>query len=114
MPERDQLAYLEDILKSCEKIIKYINGKNFDEFSKDEMLADAVIRNLETIGEAVKHISESLKLSYSHIEWKKIAGLRDILIHEYFGINYKILWDITANKIKKLKSEIEEIITKEK
>ena len=78
------------------------------------MLADAVIRNLETIGEAVKQISESLKLFYSHTEWKKIAGLRDILIHEYFGINYKILWDITANKIKKLKSEIEEIIIKEK
>lgn len=113
MPERDQLAYLEDVLKSCEKIINYSSGKTFEEFCREEMMLDAIIRNLEIIGEAVKHISDSIKLSYPDVEWKKIAGLRDVLVHEYFGINHRILWDITDIKIRELKEKITLIIQKE-
>jgi len=77
------------------------------------MMLDAIIRNLEVIGEAVKHVSASIKLSYPDVEWKKIAGLRDVLVHEYFGINHRILWDITDTKIRELKEKITFIIQKE-
>lgn len=83
--------YLDDIKLSIKKIKSYTKGKTFDEFKNDELLCDAIIRNLEIIGEAVKQIPESERNKHKEIEWKKIAGLRDILIHEYFGIDSYIL-----------------------
>jgi uncharacterized protein with HEPN domain len=78
--------------------------------SIDWVIVDAIIRNLEIIGEAVKHLPNQLKQKYVDIEWKKIIGLRDVLIHEYVGINYKILWDIVKNKIPELKKQIKGIM----
>jgi len=113
MPKRDVITFLEDILICCQKIEKYTKGKDYAEFTKEEIIIDAVVRNLEIIGEATKKIPVSLRKKYNQIEWKKIAGLRDILIHDYFGINYKILWDIVKNKIPLLKEQINEIIKRE-
>ena len=73
------------------------------------MVIDGVVRNLEVIGEAVKKIPQNVKIKSPKIEWKKIAGLRDILIHEYFGIDVEIVWDIVKNKIPKLKEEVSKI-----
>lgn len=91
MSKRKYTHFLKDILTSSEKILTLIENKSFDKFAQDWVVVDATIRNLEVIGEAVKNLPHELKKKYPEIEWKKIAGLRDILIHEYFGINYNIL-----------------------
>ncbi len=82
----------------------------FDEFMEDELIQDGVVRNLEIIGEAVKHIPEDVKKNYPDIEWRKIAGLRDILIHAYFGIDLDVVWDVVKNKIPELKEKVENIL----
>ncbi len=110
MSERNLILFLNDILKSIQKIQKYTKGKTYDDFIQNDLLVDGVVRNLEVIGEAVKNIPASFRKKYSSIEWKKIAGLRDILIHEYFGIDYEILWDIVKNKIPELENQMKEII----
>ena len=91
---RDYKAYLKDILDSIKKIEKYSDGIHFDKFSSDELIQDGVVRNLEIIGEAVKNIPDDMKNKYPDLDWKKIAGLRDILIHAYFGVDVEIVWDI--------------------
>ncbi len=103
---RDYKAYLKDILDSIKKIEKYTNGIFFDKFAADELIQDGVVRNLEIIGEAVKNIPDDVKKNIPDIDWKKIAGLRDILIHAYFGIDVEIVWDIVKNKIPELKQYI--------
>jgi len=110
MSERKYLQFLNDIIISSGKIIQLVGDNSFDEFINDWVKVDALVRNLEIIGEAVKHLPEEVKQKYSQVEWKKIGGLRDILIHEYFGINYNILWDIGKNKIPDLKRQIQIII----
>lgn len=110
MPKRKFIHFLHDIITSSKKILILSDNKSFDEFIQDWVVVDATIRNLEIIGEAVKNLPAGLKKEYSHIEWKKIAGLRDVLAHEYFGINYNILWDIVRNKIPSLKEQIEKIV----
>ena len=89
---KEYKVYLDDISESIKKIEKYIKGIPYNEFTKNTLIIDAVIRNLEIIGEAVKRIPANIRKKYPDIEWKKIAGLRDILIHEYSGINSKIIW----------------------
>ena len=106
MSERNLLLFLNDILKCIQKIQKYTKGKSYDDFIKDELLVDGIVRNLEVIGEAVKNIPADFRKKYPTVEWKKIAGLRDILIHEYFGIDYELLWDIVKNKIPELEVQI--------
>ena len=76
------------------------------------MVIDATVRNFEIIGEAVKRIPESIKKEHSDIEWKKIAGLRDILIHEYFGVDPEVVWDIIKNKLPEFKLKISKILEK--
>lgn len=105
MPRTDK-AYLNDILGAISKIEKYINNISFSQFSKNELVQDGVVRNLEIIGEAIKNISFDIKQKTSEIEWKKISGLRDILIHAYFGVDRQIIWDIVKNKLPDLKIRI--------
>jgi uncharacterized protein with HEPN domain len=104
------LIYLEDIIEAINRIEKYVNNLSYISFSENNLVIDAVIRNLEIIGEASKNIPSEIKEKYPNIEWKKIIGLRDILIHAYSGVNLEILWDIIINKIPKLKILIKRII----
>ncbi len=99
---RDHELYLKDIKSSCEKIIRYTGGLSQEQFLKDELIYDAVLRNLMIIGEAAKNVSEDIRKKYHLVEWKKICGLRDIITHAYFGIDNSILWEIIHLKIPSL------------
>ena len=83
---------------------------NFEDFSNNELIQDGVIRNLEIIGEAVKNLPEDIKKDYPEVEWRKIAGLRDILIHAYFGVDLEVIWDIVKNKVPELKEMVRKIL----
>jgi uncharacterized protein with HEPN domain len=107
---RDFKVYLEDVLEAAGKIDNYTSGLSLEAFSEDAKTIDAVVRNLEVIGEAIKRVPEDVRLKYPAVEWKKIAGLRDILIHNYFGIDVEIIWDIICNKIPVLNKQIEDIV----
>lgn len=111
---RSHLLYLEDILESASNIQSYAGSFSFDELIKDKMRVDAIVRNFEIIGEAASKIPQEIRDKYPMIEWRKIADFRNVLAHEYFGIKYKILWDIIKNKIPDLKTAIQSILVEEK
>jgi len=103
---RDFEVYLEDIRQAIGKIRSYTEGLTRDSFDRDDKTIDAVIRNLEIIGEAAKMVPESVRANYLSVEWKKIAGLRDILAHQYFEVDLDIIWDILTNKLPELERQI--------
>ncbi|HCL56175.1 MAG TPA: hypothetical protein DHW82_04100 [Spirochaetia bacterium] len=103
---RDLKIYFHDILDSINLIEKYISGKKEQDFIDDIQLQDSVIRRLEIIGEAVKHIPESIRNQNLSIPWRQIAGLRDMLIHEYFGIKMSRVWKILIENLSELKNTI--------
>ena len=107
---RDPRVYLEDILESIRRIKAYVTGLDEDRLAADELRLDAVVRNLEVIGEAVKQLPEEMTRQQSHVEWRKIAGLRDILIHHYFGIDVGIIWDVVQNKLPDFERQIRTIL----
>ena len=105
---RDFEVYLEDIRQAIGKIQSYTVGLTRDMFDQDDRTIDAVIRNLQIIGEAAKMIPESVRSNYPIVEWKKIAGLRDILAHQYFEVDLDIIWDILQNKLPTLAQALSE------
>ncbi len=102
--------YLEDILEAIDRIQEYIQDVTRGTFERDRMRIDAVVRNLEIIGEAVKQVPDSVREKYPSVEWRKIAGLRDILIHKYFEVNLEIVWGVVQSNIPILKKEIQRIL----
>ena len=111
---RNYEIYLEDVLEAINRIQAYMEGITRTEFESDLMRFDAIIRNLEVIGEAVKQVPESLRKEYPSVEWRKIAGLRDILIHRYFDVNIEIVWEIVQSDTPVLKTKIEQMIKEKK
>ncbi len=103
---RDSRIYLEDILEAIRKIASYTAHLSKAAFLEDEKTLDAAVRNLEVIGEAVKKLPEDLRAQHPTLEWKKMAGLRDILIHEYFGLDAEIVWDIVTTKVPTLNQAV--------
>ncbi len=89
---RIYLDYFRDMLKSAEKAIEFVDGMDFEQFAKDEKTIYAVVRALEIIGEAARKIPEDMRKAYPDIPWREIAGTRDKLIHEYFGVNLSVVW----------------------
>jgi uncharacterized protein with HEPN domain len=99
---REEVMYLQDIVTSCDKVLRYTKAISLSDLIQDEKTYDAVVRNLEIIGEAAKHVSEEIRAQISDIEWRKISGMRDMLAHAYFGIDDDILWDVVQNKVPQL------------
>jgi uncharacterized protein with HEPN domain len=99
---RDFNVYLEDILQSIRRIQKYVDGRTWSEASNDDKTFDAVVRNIEVIGEAVKHLPDEITNPHKSIEWRKIAGMRDIIAHEYFGVDAAIIGDVVEQKLPEL------------
>ncbi|MGA1410089.1 MAG: DUF86 domain-containing protein [Prochlorotrichaceae cyanobacterium] len=106
---RNLVLYLDDIISSIDKIQRYTVNMSQADFIIDDRTFDAVIRNLEIIGEAVKQIPNDIRDRYPQIDWRKIAGLRDILAHAYFAVDDEIIWDIIKNKLDDLRQCIIEI-----
>ena len=107
---RDFKVYLDAILQAISKVREYSAGYSSVELAGDTKTFDAVIRNLEVIGEAVKGVPEPIRLQHPEVDWKKFAGLRDILIHQYFGVNDQIIWDIIQNKLPTLEEQVRTIL----
>ena len=96
---RDPRLYLDDIVEAIDRIRQYSAAMKYKDFSTDRKTQDAVVRNLEIIGEAASRLPESAKAQAPDIEWRKIVGLRNILAHEYFGVSLPLIWDVIQNKL---------------
>ena len=103
MSKRNVRLFLEDILKAIEKVERYTTGMSFGEFESNELVVDAVTRNLEVIGEAAKHVPPETRAGYDAVDWQKVAGFRDIAIHAYFDVDVEIVWTIASNQLGDLK-----------
>jgi uncharacterized protein with HEPN domain len=110
MSKRKPDVYLQDILESIEYIQSFLDGVSEDEFYKNVEKQDAVLRRLEIIGEAVKHLPEEIREDHPDIPWRQIAGMRDIIIHEYFGVTLNMVWIVATDDILDLKTKVEKII----
>ena len=113
MSERADVDFLKDIQESVRRIREYTDAMAYDRFLADIKTQDAVIRNLEIVGEAAKNISTQLHSKYSDVPWKGMAGVRNRLIHHYFGVNLDIVWDIVTVELPSLESQVEEILQNE-
>ena len=111
---RSALLLLEDIEKSCERIVRYTAGLTRDQVFVDEMRFDGVLFNLHVIGEAVKKLPTELRKKYSDIAWREIAGLRDFIAHAYFALDLDILWDAIQQDIPALLSRVREMRERER
>jgi uncharacterized protein with HEPN domain len=97
-------------MEAAARINAYIKGLSKDQFKADNKTLDAVVRNLQVIGEAVKKVPTSVRKKAPEVDWKRMAGLRDILVHEYFAVDPEIVWDIVQNKLGPLESQIQTIL----
>ena len=110
MSERDSLLLIEDMLESAQKIKRYTNELDFKAFHADEKTVDAVVRNFEIIGEAANRLGQDFRFSYPEFEWNRIRGFRNRIVHEYFGIDYRIVWTIIETYLDDLIGNLEAIV----
>ena len=112
MSKRDDLMLVEDMLEAAEKIMRYVRNTHLDDFLTDEKTKDAVIRNFEIIGEAAARLGADFKESNKDIPWHQLKGYRNRLIHEYFGVDYEIVYDIIQNDLPSLNEQLQNLLKK--
>jgi len=110
MTRKDPVLFLEDILEAMKKIERYTKDKDIEEFRSDPMMVDAILRNLEVIGEASTNLSSEFREKNPDIPWKRMIGLRNIVIHEYFGVDLNIIWRIVTKDLPETKPLIENLL----
>lgn len=109
MSSRDWDFRIQDILKAIDKIERFIKGMTLTQFKKNELVIDAIVRNLEVIGEASKSIPIAVRRSHPDIPWSQMTGMRNILIHEYFGVDVKIVWHTAKKSLPTLKKQLQKL-----
>ncbi len=109
MPKRDAELYLDDIRESCEKILTYVRDVDRETFEQNGMMIDAVVRNIGIIGEAVSQLPNEVRDRFPDVDWYEIKGMRNIVVHEYFGIRVDILWKTIQEDIPELKKLLDEL-----
>jgi len=111
MPEkRDITLFLQDIIDSIEKIRIYTQGMSYEDFLQDDKTKDAVIRNLEIIGEVAKNIPKEIREKYPEVDWKSAIGMRDRIIHGYFGVSFLIVWETIKKDLPDFESKIRKVL----
>jgi uncharacterized protein with HEPN domain len=107
---RDQTLYLKDILAAIESIEQFVAGMSFEAFQADDKTLSAVVRKLEIIGEATKRVPDEVRLSHPGVPWREMAGMRDKLIHFYFGVDHQLVWKTVKERLPSIKLEIRGIL----
>lgn len=110
MSDRDWRLFLKDIYECSVRVLEYTSAMTREGFFEDRKTLDAVMRNLAIIGEAAKKIPADVRRKYPEVAWKKMAGLRDIVVHDYFGVDEDIIWDVVSNRIPELMRNIESLL----
>jgi uncharacterized protein with HEPN domain len=109
MPKRDPDLLVEDILEALRKISGYTEGMGQEEFRRDPKTVDAVVKNLEILGEATRQLPEDFILQYPDVPWRQIAGLRNRIVHEYFAVDLEIVWQVIQKDLPKLEEQLEKL-----
>lgn len=112
--KKEPLVFVRHILDCIKSIERFSQGLSKEDFKKNDLKQSAILRKIEIIGEAVKNLPDSFRKEHSSAEWKKITGTRDRLIHQYFGVDLDLMWDVLKNELPKLKKQIQEILEAEK
>ncbi len=110
---RDVRLYLDDIIESATRILEYSGRMDFQDFLANRMAYDAILRNLEIIGEAAKNVPSEIRERYPEIEWRKIAGLRDVMAHTYYALEDETLWSIVQDQVPELREQVRRILERE-
>lgn len=110
MSQRSDPVFLTHMLEEVDFVLAHTAGHTLETFTADEVLRRAVLRSLEILGEATKNLSEDLRSAHPEVEWSRIAGLRDVLIHQYFGVSWRIVWNIIQTKLPVLQEQLEVIL----
>jgi uncharacterized protein with HEPN domain len=110
MSPRDWEFRLEDIAEALDRIFEYVQGMDYDNWLKDRKTIDAVVRNLEIIGEAAANVPESIQEQFAGIPWGKMKGMRNILVHEYFGLDNQVLWKTIQEDLPPLQQAIQKVL----
>jgi uncharacterized protein with HEPN domain len=108
---RNWRLYAEDIVEACGKVRRYLAGKSFESFEADDLTRDAVIRNLEIIGEAAKNLPDDVIVRAPEVEWRKIRGMRDVVAHGYFGLDSTVIWSSATTKLDALETAVRKLLS---